>query len=202
MNKIKYGILSAGILSLVLTFSVSFTKANPSFFLRGRSAALTTTLNYMTPGAATSTIGSLASDGTVLGYLDLGQGGAQGADSAVLALQFTGSTTPSNAAVATTTFSVAIEYSQDNVDWYSDSYSGFGTTTVAQNFTTQHTQTVTLGTQLLNGVLVASSTATKILFNVPTPTKYVRAIVSIPTNVTNNLNGAVWGSFVAKRQAN
>ena len=172
--KIKYGIITGAILSLVLMFSVSFVKANPSYFIRSGNGVPSVPLGYLSPGAGTTTIAAF----------DLGQNGAQGADSAILALQFTGSTTPNNAAVATTTYNVALEYSQDNSDWY---YNGALATTT------------TLGWETIKGVLVASTTATKEFVTVLTPTRYVRAIVTIPSGSTN---GSVWAEFIAKRQAN
>lgn len=164
------------ILGSVLMFSVSFVKANPSFFIRSGNGATSTPLGFLSPGAATTTIP----------VFDLGVGGAQGADSAILALQFTGSTTPTTAAVATTTYNVALEYSQDNIDWYSSTGGGFATTT-------------TLGTQTLNGTLIASTTPTKIFLVVITPTRYIRGLISIPNGSTR---GSVWGEFIAKRQSN
>lgn len=185
MKRIHYFILAIAIFA---SSGFYFTaRANPSFFVRSQSATATSTVSYMTPGTATTTIPSF----------DLGVSGAQGADSAVLALQFTGSTTPNNSAVATTTYNVAIEYSQDNVDWYSDSYSQFGTTTVAQNITTQTSRSISLGTQTIKGSLIASTTPTKVVINVPSPMRYVRAIISVAIGSTN---GSVWGEFVAKRQ--
>ncbi len=146
--------------------------ANPSFFIRSGTTATTSPIGFITPGLATTTIPSF----------DLGVGGAQGADSVILALQFTGSTTPNNAAIATTTFKVIVEQSQNNVDWYSDS--SFATTTV-------------LGWETINGVLIASSSPTKFAIPVSAAMRYVRANVSIPLGSTN---GSVWAEFIAKRQ--
>lgn len=194
-----YILLGVGLLALVVSFG-AVAKANPSLFLLGQLSSSSSTVTYLTPGTASTTIGSLSSSGTSLGYFDLGAGGAQGADSAILALQFTGSSTPNNSAIATTTFNVSIEYSQDRSDWYGDSYDGFATSTVTQNRSANTVYKFTLGTQLLSGNVVASTTPTKFLINIPTPTRYVRAIVTIPTG-TGSTNGAVWGQFIAKRQA-
>lgn len=185
---IKYGLVSILILVLVLSFGF-YAKANPSFFIRNGNGATTTPLGYLSPGTGTTTISAF----------DLGRSGNQGADSAILALQFTGSTTPSaGSLVATTTYNIAIEYSQDSVDWYSDMYSAFGTTTVSQNISAPLVRAITLGTQTTLGRVVSSTTPTKILINVPSPTRYVRAFVTIPTGSTN---GSVWGEFIAKRQS-
>lgn len=166
-----------GLLFIALVVSIPVVRANPLFFLIGQSAntsTATTTVSYMTPGTATTTIGSF----------DLGTGDSQfGADSAILALQLTGSTTPvAGSAVATTTYNVAIEQSQDAVDWY---YNGAISTTT------------TLGWETVSGSLIASTTPTKITVSVPTATRYVRAVISIPAGSTN---GAVWAQFIARRQ--
>lgn len=173
--------------------------ANPSFFLRNQTANATTTLSYLTPGAATSTTPTF----------DLGAGGGQGGDSAILALALTGSTTPSNATFATTTYSVAIEYSQGgngndcvatptSCDWYADGmFPATTTTSVGISGTKVHT--ITLGTETLNGIKLASTTPTKVLYEVPAPTRYVRAVISVVPGA-NATNGAVWAEFIAKRQ--
>ena len=171
---LKYTAIFGLVLAVVLMFSVSFVKANPSFFIRSGNGTPSIPVGYLSPGAATTTITAF----------DLGVGGAQGADSAILTLQFTGSTTPFNSRVATTTYQVVLEYSQDNSDWYS--LNAVATTT-------------TLGWQTVKGVLIASTTPTKTYVTVPTPTRYVRGIITIPAGSTN---GSVWGEFIAKRQSN
>lgn len=192
--KLRYtGIGAAICLVAVLVFaSYNFAKANPSFFNRkGTNATLaTSTQAFITPGAATSTL-----------TYDLGLGAAQGADSAILALAFTGSSTPSNSALATTTYNVSIEYSQDGIDWYGDGMFP-STTTPNVGVGAAKTHSITLGTQTTGGSLIGSTTPTRVLFEVPTPTRYVRAVFSIPLqlNGTNNANGALYAEFVSKRQ--
>ena len=182
---LKYTAISALILAIVLMFGVSFVKANPSFFIRQNNGTTTTAtstpLGFLTPGTATTTV-----------YFDsLANGNPFGAESAILALQLTGSTTPNNVAVATTTYSVLLEYAQagsncitapTSCDWYS-----------------KHTVATTtkLGWQTEKGVLVSSTTPTKIFMDVETPTRYTRAVISIPAGSTN---GSFWAEFVAKKQ--
>lgn len=183
---LKYTAVITLILAIVMMFSVSFVQANPSFFIRQNNGVSTTAtstmLGYLTPGTATTTI-----------YFDSqANGNPYGAESAILALQLTGSTTPvAGSTVATTTYKIGIEYAQagencitspTSCDWYSDS--SFATTT-------------TLGWQTEKGVLVASTTPTKIFVDIPTPTRYTRTIISIPAGSTN---GAVWAEFVAKKE--
>ena len=129
-------------------------------------------LGYMSPLVGTTTIA----------FDSMANGNPYGVESAILALQFTGSTTPTNVSVATTTYNVNIEYSQDSVDWYSES---------------KVSTTTTLGWETIGGVLIASTTPTKIFVDVPTPTRYTRAIITIPAGSTN---GAVWAEFIARKE--
>jgi hypothetical protein len=171
----KYGIISALILAIVFLFSVSLVRANPLFFF-GTPIPVS---GYLTPGTGTTTVTAF----------DTGAGGAQGADSAVLLLQLVGSTTPNFVAVATTTYNVELEYSTDNTTWYSGYLNN-----------SRYATTTTLGWQTSGGAIVASTTATKEYIVVPTPTKWVRAIITIPQGSTN---GSVTSAgFIAKRQAN
>lgn len=185
INYLKYGIVSALILAIMLMFSVSFVSANPSFFIRQNNGTTTTAtstpLGYLTPGTATTTV-----------YFDSQASGSRtGAENAILALQLTGSTTPSNATVATTTYSVLLEYAQAGENCIStpaacDWYSGHQVAT-----------TTSLGWQTENGVLIASTTPTKVFVDVATPTRYTRAVVTIPAGSTN---GSFWAEFIAKKE--
>lgn len=175
-----------GLVSIIVAgvaYSIPYiARANPSEFLvenstTGSVIASTTVMGYLSPGVGTTTIPAYDT-------YNYGNAGQYATNNLALVLQFTGSTTPSNSAVATTTYNVAIEYSQDDVDWYSSATSQFATTT-------------TLGWETTGGVLVGSTTPTKVLLNLSAPTRYVRAIVSIPQGSTN---GSVWGSFIGQKQ--
>ncbi len=178
-HKLKY--LSLGSITafmLVIAFGMFYVaKANPVFFLRAATNAgfATTTTAFMSAGAATTTLA-----------VDLGAGGAQGADSAVLLRQFTGSTTAA-------TLSTVIEYSAGNpgLDCVANQnacnwYLGFATTSLALGVRT-------------GGVGGGVGSTTQELLNVPTPTRYVRAVFSIPAA---GVSGAIYAEFAAKRQSN
>lgn len=175
--------------ALVLGSGVLVVKANPSFFVRSTAAT-----GYMTPGTATTTA-----------TFDTGVNAAGSVDSAFLALQLTGSTSPfATTNYATTTYNIAIEYSQDSVDWYKDAHT-IGTTTAAMNATQPVTRTISLGSTALDanvsgGVALSTTTPTKMIFEVPTPTRYVRAVITIPVSSTGT-NGFVRAEFIGKRQA-
>lgn len=147
--------------------------ATPTYFLGSAgTGAATTTLVYQTAGAATTTE-----------VFDAGKSLTTAADSAVLLLQFVGSSTAA-------TQRTIIEYAQgengldclvtpSSCDWYF----GFSTTTNA------------LGNKAGGAVGISSTTSN--IITVPTPTRYVRAVLSIPGG---GVNGAVWAKFIAKKQ--
>lgn len=183
------GLGSAMVLVLIAAFALFYTvKANPSFFLAQStsSSTATTTVTYMTPGTATTTL-----------FLDLGAGGAQGADSIVLLECLQASST-------NTTLNTAAEYSQDNVTWaQNDLASTTGgvaqiNVTLSQSFTwTFASTTIGGGLATSTGPGLAANSACKIV-SVPVPTRYIRAILTLPAGSTN---GAVWADWIAKRQS-
>lgn len=170
--------------------------ANPLGFANGAmTATATTSLKYMKPGTATTTFTYDAYG--VNGSNQSNSGNTNAPTKLALALQFTGSSTPKNSAIATTTYKVSLEYSTDNKDWYGDAYTAFGTTTNAQNITLLTSRTFKLGTQTSKGVLIGSTTPTKVLIGIEAPTRYVRAVVTIPIGSTN---GAVWGELLPEKE--
>lgn len=187
-QKIRYiglGSIVSALFLLALCFSY-VARANPSFFTRANSAicgnyTATTSPSFMTAGTATTTY-----------TFDTGCGTANSTDSAVFAMQLTGSST---ATVLTTVF----EYSQDGVDWYSDTLSQGATTTPGQALTTARTYTLTFASSTVGGAGGTGNGRVYRTVTVPTPTRYVRAIQSLAPASTN---GAVWGEFIAKRQGN
>lgn len=185
----------AVVLAAVVASLFGFTipaHANPSYFARspGTSSA-TTSPRFMTAGTATTTETFNTSVGT-----------SQAMNSAVLYLFLVGSTSVQTS-YATTTYNVALEYSDNGIDWGGDTYiDGGATATTSQvlSFTNPNTRNVVLGgISTLGGTVLATTTGTVRLMNVPTPTKYVRAVISIPAGSTN---GAVWAQFIGKRENN
>lgn len=189
MKTLKYFIPSfvlLGMLAFVFT-----AHANPSFFYRSISASVaTTTVTYMTPGTATSTE-----------ILDTGAGAAGSVDSGVLAVQFTGSSTLSY-------LNVAFEYTQggngldcynapNSCDWYGSSLYAQSTSTAtgqavaAQNFNLQ------FASSSVQGAVGGITGRNLRLIEVKTPTRYVRAVFTLPPG---SLNGALWKEFITKRQ--
>lgn len=185
-------LLLGAVIAMTAFLFLSTAKANPSFFIRqnnGVSTTATTSPSYMSPGLATTTY-----------YMDTGAASANSTDSAVFTFFFTGSSTAS-------TVNVAFEYASPAGDcigtptlceWYTDDLN-FPTATTTQSLmslTTGRIYSLTFASTTVGGLIGTANRTTRIV-PVPTPTRYVRAVVTIPAG---SLNGAVWGEFVAKRQ--
>jgi hypothetical protein len=186
--KQKYILSAIGImiLAIVSSFGVAKINANPSYFaLSSSTSTATTTPAYMTPGTATSTLS-----------FDSQVGIAQSVDSAILAIQFTGSSTES-------TLFTQLEYSQNGIDWFLDRQYANGTSSQVFNLNQQNIYSFKVGTTTTGGLPGAPSiaTTTTAVINVRTPMRYVRAVFTLP-QVTERFNGAVWAQFIGKREAN
>lgn len=197
--KVKYigiGFITTAI--FIAVFGMFYTvKANPSYFIRQNGPAnaisATSSVSYMTPGLATTTY-----------YLDSGVGTAGSADRATLLVQFIGSSSPLSI------LNISYEYSQggqgvdctvatSTCDWYQDNTVPIASTTQSIGNIQTKTWTFASTTQGQQFGVGTNGNRTLKAMDVPTPTRYVRAILSVPTG---SLNGAVWAEFVAKRQAN
>lgn len=164
--------------SILVLFSVSGTAhANPLRFPPAvPSATATTTLTFMSNGAATSTLAtydSYANNGVS------GGGSSQAMDSVAILLQTTASSTAS-------VYWITFEYSMDGVDWYAD------------NAVTR----TTAGTINASGAnsysFTASSTAREgRLIVAPAPTRFIRMKSTVA-----GANGAIWGAIQPQKQSN
>jgi len=196
---VKFATLVAAIalVALAIYFSVpQQTRANVMGFFRTSSVdgVATTTLAYMTAGTATTTK-----------YYDTGSGNNFAADSAVLALQLTGSSTATTAKVEfefanTPTSGANCRTSPDACDWFKDStvgeFPGISTTTQAANIATPNSFTLPFASTTVGGAVGNSARTTRLL-TVPTYTRYIRAVITL---IPGSLNGAVWAEFVGKKQ--
>lgn len=187
MKRILYIILGLAAGTLVAGVAL----ANPLYFPGGASTSTaTTTPTFMSAGLSTTTTPAYDA------YAD-STGAA--ANSAVLLVQFAGSSTASQ-------IRVNFQYSQgsdciatpNGCDWYDDNM--FVNTNASSTQTANATQ--------INGVqfnfsssspegATANNVRTKRIITVPTPTRYVRAVMSIPAG---SLNGSVWGQIVPVKQ--
>lgn len=165
---------------VIAAFSLFYTvKANPSFFIRANNLVCgnftaTTSIAYLRFGIGTTTP-----------TFDTGCAAAGSADSSVLAIQLTGSSTA-------TTLNINFEYSQDGIDWY-----GGPATTTTSATVLATTYSLAFASTTFAGAVGTGNGIIYRLIAVPTPMRYVRAVETLPSGSTN---GAVWAEFIAKRQ--
>lgn len=165
--------------------------ADPSYFGASNSNA-TTTVTYMTAGTATTTE-----------VYDTGLTNPSAVDSSAFLFTFIGSST---ASIANITF----EYAHDTVgnckvtptacEWYSDDYlSVAGTTTpsLVIPLTNIRTYILPFASTTVGGLAGNGNGRNTRILNVPTPTRYVRAVITLPAG---SLNGAVYAQFLGKKQ--
>lgn len=160
-------------------------KANPlKFPSTSKSATATTTVSYMTAGVATTTHQ----------YDAYSQPSGFAVDHATLFVSQYASSTAS-------AIDINIEYSQDGIDWYqngggfTDAYAS--TTKV---FDIEQTSKMRFGFASSTAGLpspVAKLATTTRAVSVQTPTRFVRAIFSVPVGSTPT---AVWSEWVPIRQ--
>lgn len=168
--------------------SVNKVKANPIFApITVQTATATTTPVFMTPGTATTTL-----------VLDTySSGNSRLAMNATLLVQFLGSSTAS-------ILNINTQYSQDGIDWYQDGGSltnNFATTSkpfdIGQVNTFNFTYSSTTASLAVNPGLGVGTTTANRAVRVNTPTRYVRALFTLPIGSTN---GAIWSQFVPTKE--
>lgn len=169
------------VITLGLFFSV--VKANPSLFTTNQTNSATTTVTYLTAGTATTT---LTYDANLL------YGDSFASNGASLLIQFAGSSSAS-------TLNADIQYSQDGIDWYglsggTDVDNGIGSTSPSIGNAT--VVTLTFASSTIDKSAGITATTSRIV-NLDMPTRYVRAIFSLPAG---SPRGAVWAQFVAQKQ--
>jgi hypothetical protein len=160
--------------------------ANPSHFLPTvKTAAATTTPNYLTPGTGTTT---LTYDSYTTSIPDA-------LDSAVLMVQFTGSSTAS-------TLNIAIQYSDGGDDYYQDGqgWANYASSTktfdISQIYQYSWQYASTSRAFLFGSNVTGTSTDYRII-RIPTPTRFVRAVFTLPQG---SLNGAVWAKWLPEQE--
>jgi hypothetical protein len=185
MKNIKI-VIAIFALALLSAVGVTLVHANPSFFYAGAvSASATSTVAYMTPGTGTTTIQYDTYTAT---------GNTQATDRAALALQFTASSTNS-------TLLINLEYSEDGIDWYQDAITTITATTTRPVLlapVNQFKWTFASSTAGIGAVASTTNRDTRII-TIPTPTRYVRALMSLQLGGTN---GAVWGKVIPVKERN
>lgn len=194
-KKILALIGSLAVIALATLLLVPKVDANPSFFIVGQATATaTTTLTFMTPGTATTTVVQAAAN----------NGNTMGINAATLLVQFTGSSTASSLNVtfeyANTDAGVDCSVTPTACDWYKDGLLGatgvVSTTTQAVNLGTVANYTLPFASTTVGG-LIGNATRTTRIINVQTPAQYIRAVFTLPIG---SLNGALYAKFLPTKE--
>jgi hypothetical protein len=173
-----------GIAAIVGFSLVQTANANPDQFLPCSTATATTTLTYMTAGTATTTL-----------TCDTQTDGGLPAKDAILLVNWNASSTASKV-------NFALEYSQDGTagTWFADTFSiGVPATTTApvmlntlSSYSWQFASS-SIGGRGLDGTEATSTRA----LHVPTPTRYVRIVMTVPVGATPS---AIWAALIEKKE--
>ena len=195
MNITKSRLFLSGLLLAIaatILGIMNVASANPLRFPNTlRSATATSTVNYMAAGVGTTTSPTL--DAFAQSSTSSGQPSAFAHDYATLFVQMGASSTVS-------ALRINIEYSHDNMDWYEDTgsyYSGYATTT--KPFDVGQVAQFHLGfaSSTPGRVATEGDATTTRAIKIATPTRYVRAIFSVPAGA----EGAnVWSEWVPIKQ--
>lgn len=176
--------------AIVLTQGAPTVEANPTGFscpAYGPGGTASTSVTYMTPGLATTTL--VFDTYCISGTNQPNTGNLFGVAYLALLTQLTASTTG-------TVLNKSVEYSQDGTDWYQDNLNlNFATTSpVAQLATPQSSQwqfaSSTVGGTPNRGNLVGK------VERIYAPTRFVRVIYSLGAGS----NGAVWGEILPTKE--
>lgn len=188
MNKKIIYILGAFVaLMSIVYLSGSKAHANPSIFPSHSScvtAVSTTSISYMTAGTATTTL-------TCDSYtLQVGQPDNYAINSAVLATQYSASSTAS-------ILNMTYEYSNDGIDWYSNDLSAQATTSPVQNIQTAQSFTWPFASSTPNGSSPAGTNLSKKVVTLPVPSRYVRVVYTVPVGAAA---GGIWAEILPERE--
>lgn len=200
MKNLKFLIPTAVLLALlVVSWPGTPALANPFYVgTKAKSAVATSTLAYMTPGAATST--TVYDSYEVNGTNQTNGGQTTLPETVAFLLQ-------GNASSTATIVNVACEFGDDetnaagitSIDWYQNDVT-IGTTTLpgGQNISMVNTFTFTYASSTVGGTqgLASTSRFAKIV-TCPVPTRYVRAVASV-----TGANAGIWVGIVPKKQRN
>ena len=169
--------------AIMLTTGVAFATA---LFTgnRAMTAAATTTVVYMSPGNATTTL--VYDSYEVSGTNQTNSGNLVIPDTVALAVQGVSSSSVS-------VLNIACEYSYDNIDWYQNNlYSA--TSSGIMPIVTPSTFSYTFASTTLNGVSIGNNYAK--IVECPIVTRYVRAVL---TNTGARMS--VWATFIPTKQS-
>lgn len=169
------------LVALALIAGPALIKAATSYVSSQASATATSTMSFMSPGAATTTyqLDGLASNKVQ----EMGE-----IDSAAVYIAF-------NASSSSSILAYQVQYSNNNVDWYGESASlSTANANIASTSNAVTQEASTTVTHLWSPG--ASGTSTKAILLPPLPAKHERLIFSIPVG---SANGAIYFETALKR---
>lgn len=179
-QKVAITLIAVGVL-----LAAGIAYANPLYTAgKARSALATSTLAYMTPGTATSTL--VYDSYEQLGTNQPNQGNITIPNTVALAIQGVGSSTAS-------IVNLACEYSDDGIDWYQNEMFP-ATTSDPVLITAPNTFTFTNASSTIGGV---AFNGFKKIITCPLPTRFVRAVASVTGD-----KAAIWDTFIPSKQRN
>lgn len=180
------GLLAIGYLVFGIFALWQPAKANPLGFscpAYGPGGVASTSIAYMTPGTATSTL--LYDTYCVGGTNQPNTGNTNTTNSLALLTQLTASSTSS-------VLNMAVEYSQDGVDWYQDD--NIFATTTNTNIQSPNSLTWPYAVSNVGGVPNTGNRLGKVV-RIYTPTRYVRVVYTI-----TGANAGVWGELLPQKE--
>lgn len=181
-SPLAYIILTIFVIAFMIVIPAS---ANPlRFGTIMKSATATSTVSYMTAGAATTTSPTLDAYAQPSGFA---------LDRATLLVQYGASSTAS-------ILDINVEYSQDGVDWFEDggNVNFESSTTTRPFFLTEVSKfRLSFASSTPGGMATAGDATTTRAVIVETPTRYVRAVFTVPVGAAD---GNVWSAWVPIRE--
>ena len=173
--------------------------ANPSYFAAGVSTNYSASSSpaYLTGTVGTSTTpvyDTASSTETVSG------GVSYKADSVGLLVQFTASS-------SLTVLNIAIEYSQDGVDWYRNyvldpMQNSASATSSVYSVTAPFVLAMRYASStVVGGAATAANGPMTNAFRIPTPFRYTRAVLYTSGAGNGSSNATVWAKFVPSKEA-
>ena len=172
--------------AICLTAFATVIWANPTlFYSAAQSATATSTLKYMTPGTATTTV--VYDTWAQLGTNQTSDGNRYIPDSVTLKEYLKASSTA-------TVLVTNVEYSDDNIDWYQNNLDTYAAGAIA--IAAPNTYTWTFATSTIGGVLNGDGTdvGAKVI-SLKVPTRFIRVVLSL-----TGANGGVWVQLLPKKQ--
>lgn len=173
---------------LIIGLGSRVAKATISMFTPSTcyTAAATTTLSYMTAGAATSTVSCLV--------------GPDGANSARLNIEVNASSTATN-------YAFNIEESMDGIDYFPTTLPQSASTTAPFALTARNSYSIVFASSTLGGVGVGtgslgvngSNNRNHYSVDIPVSMRYVRVYASLPVG---SAQGAVWMQILPRQSVN